>query len=125
MNTKSELKISTLYCDFGLTGDDEYWSGPRIVIIIPPQTPFLPNFPWCQFNSHLSSRCLIRYHCFQNALVNTYMLYSPPEMTVKTLFRYLFLNTITENPNQNVLFGKSAKMGFTRQHIKYFITYTS
>lgn len=40
MNTKSELKISTLYCDFGSTGDDEYWSGPCTAIIIPPQSAF-------------------------------------------------------------------------------------
>jgi len=36
MNTKSELKISTLYYVFGSTGDDEYWSGPCSVIIISP-----------------------------------------------------------------------------------------
>jgi len=40
MNTKSELKISTLYCVFGSTGDDEFWSVPCIVIIIPPQSAF-------------------------------------------------------------------------------------
>jgi hypothetical protein len=79
--------------------------------------PFLPNFAWCQFNSHLSSRCLIQNHSFQNALVNTYMLHSPPEMTAKTMFRYLLLNTITENPSQNELFETSAKVGFTRRHL--------
>jgi len=40
------------------------------------------------------------------------MLHSPPEMTAKTQFRYLLLNMITENPNQNELFGKSAKNEF-------------
>jgi len=48
------------------------------------------------------------------------MLHSPPEMTAKTL-----LNMITENPKQNELFGKSAKVGFSRKHLKYLITYTS